>query len=179
MYSSATIREATVIPISDERDSDLYSTILWTANSLKTERNALIPISASPRRRGGHLLPHERHREAEPRGSGLPQGQHARLPEPGDDRRHSESVSAMTRETLICTVLCNRNSLLIAHADVNKDWKKFVYSDSSIPDPAAATFFPISAIVKPILEDRAYRKAGMPDYQNVETTAVIPWEWVL
>ena len=28
VYSSATIREATVIPISDERDSDLYSTIL-------------------------------------------------------------------------------------------------------------------------------------------------------
>ena len=32
----------------------------------------------------------------------------------------------------------------------------------------------MSAIVKPILEDRAYRKAGMPDYQNVETIAAIP-----
>ena len=32
---------------------------------------------------------------------------------------------------------------------VNKDWKKCVYSDSSIP--AAATFFPVHAIVKPIL----------------------------
>ena len=30
------------------------------------------------------------------------------------------------------------------------------------------------AIVKPMLEDRAYRKAGMPDYQNVETIAAIP-----
>ena len=42
--------------------------------------------------------------------------------------------------------------------------------------PAAATFFPMSAIaiVKPNLEDRAYRKAGMPDYQNVETIAAIP-----
>ena len=54
---------------------------------------------------------------------------------------------------------------------MNKDWKKCVYSDSSIP--AAATFFPMSAIVKPMLEDRAYRKAGMPDYQNVETIAAI------
>ena len=34
--------------------------------------------------------------------------------------------------------------------------------------------FPTHA-VKPILEDRAYRKAGMPvpDYQNVETIATI------
>ena len=38
---------------------------------------------------------------------------HARLQERGDDRRHPESVSAMTRETLICTVLCNGNSLFI------------------------------------------------------------------
>ena len=37
----------------------------------------------------------------------------------------------------------------------------------------AATFFPMSAIVKPMLEERAYRKAGMPDYQNVETIAAI------
>ena len=47
------------------------------------------------------------------------------------------------------------------------------------PIPAsltAATFFPMSAIaiVKPILEDRAYRKAGMPDYQKVETIVAIP-----
>ena len=33
----------------------------------------------------------------------------------------------------------------------------------------AATFFPTSTIV-----DRAYRKAGMPDYQNVETIVAIP-----
>ena len=57
---------------------------------------------------------------------------------------------------------------------MNIDRKKCVYSDSSIP--AAATFFPMSAIVKPNLEleDRAYRKAGMPDYQNVETIDAIP-----
>ena len=57
---------------------------------------------------------------------------------------------------------------------VNIDRKKCVYFDSSIPDPAVATFFPMSAIVKPILEDRAYRKAGMPDYQNMETIDAIP-----
>ena len=44
---------------------------------------------------GGHLLPHERHREADPVGPGLPQGLHARLPERGDDRRHPGSVSAI------------------------------------------------------------------------------------
>ena len=55
--------------------------------------------------RGGHLLPYERHLEEDPRVTGRPQGQHARLLEPGDNRRHPESVSAMTRETLICTVL--------------------------------------------------------------------------
>ena len=54
---------------------------------------------------------------------------------------------------------------------MNIDRKKCFYSDSSIP--AAATFFPMSAIVKPNLEDRAYRKAGMPNYQNVETIATI------
>ena len=56
----------------------------------------------------------------------------------------------------------------------NKDRKKCFYSDSSIP--AAATFFPMSAIaiVKPIIEDRAYRKAFMSDYQNVETIDAIP-----
>ena len=33
------------------------------------------------------------------------------------------------------------------------------------------------AIVKPNLEDRAYRKAGVPDYQNVETiAAILTWE---
>ena len=53
--------------------------------------------------------PHERnrHREPDPRAPGLTQGQHARLPERGDDRRHPESVSAMTIERdfdLYCTV---------------------------------------------------------------------------
>ena len=47
-----------------------------------------------------------------------------------------------------------------------------------IPIPAsltAATFFPMSAIVNPILEHRAYRQACMPDYQNVEKKiAAIP-----
>ena len=55
--------------------------------------------------RGGHLLLYERHREEDPLVPGRPQGQHARLLECGDNRRHPESVSAMTRETLICTVL--------------------------------------------------------------------------
>ena len=32
----------------------------------------------------------------------------------------------------------------------------------------------MSAIVKPNLEDRADSKAGMPDYQNVETIDPIP-----
>ena len=51
---------------------------------------------------GGHLLPHERHREAEPRGPGRPQGQHAPLPERGDDHRHPE-VSAIKRDSdLFC-----------------------------------------------------------------------------
>ena len=33
---------------------------------------------------------------------------------------------------------------------------------------AAATFFPVHVIVTPSLKDRAYCKAGMPEYQNVE-----------
>ena len=40
--------------------------------------------------RGAHLLPHERHREADPRGPGRQQGQHARLPEREGDRRHPD-----------------------------------------------------------------------------------------
>ena len=65
-----------------------------------------------PGPRGGHLLPHKRHREADPRGPGRQQGQHARLPERGEeDRRHPENVSATTRETLIRTVLRNANLL--------------------------------------------------------------------
>ena len=56
---------------------------------------------------------------------------------------------------------------------VKKDSKEMrFFSDSSIPE--AATFFPMSAIVRPILEDRAYRKAGMPDYQNVKKIEAIP-----
>ena len=42
-----------------------------------------------PGPRGGHLL-RERHCEAEPRGQGLPQGRHPRLPERGDDHRHPD-----------------------------------------------------------------------------------------
>ena len=46
--------------------------------------------------RGVHLLPHERHREPDPRAPGLPPGLHARLPERGEeDRRHPDSVSAI------------------------------------------------------------------------------------
>ena len=41
-------------------------------------------------------------------------------------------------------------------------------------DCSFCTFFPLSAIVKPMLEDRAYRKPCMPDYQNVETIDAIP-----
>ena len=56
---------------------------------------------------------------------------------------------------------------------MNIDRKKCFHSDSSIP--AEATFFPMSAIaiVKPILEHRAYRKACIPNYQNVETIDAI------
>ena len=55
---------------------------------------------------------------------------------------------------------------------MNIDRKKCFHSDSSIP--AAATFFPMSAIaiVKPILEHWAYCKACMPNYQNVATIDV-------
>ena len=52
---------------------------------------------------------------------------------------------------------------------MNNDRKKCFYSDSS--NPAAATFFPMSAIVKPNLEDRADCKAGMPDSRNMKTIA--------
>ena len=48
---------------------------------------------------------------------------------------------------------------------MNKGRKKGIYSGASINE--GATFFPMSAIVKSMLEDRAYRKAGMPDLQNV------------
>ena len=56
---------------------------------------------------------------------------------------------------------------------MNKDRKKGVDSDSSIP--AAATFFPMSAIaiVKRILKDRADSKASMPDYQNMKKIEAI------
>ena len=53
---------------------------------------------------------------------------------------------------------------------MNKDRKKCFYSDSSLP--AAATHEPI-AIVKPILENWAYRKASMPEYQNVKKIEAI------
>ena len=46
-----------------------------------------------------------RHREADPLVPVRPQGQRAQLPERGDDRRHPE-VSAIKRETLICSVKC-------------------------------------------------------------------------
>ena len=36
-----------------------------------------------------------------------------------------------------------------------------------------AIFIPTSAIVTPNLEDRAYCKAGMPDYRNMKTIAAI------
>ena len=64
------------------------------------------------------------------------------------------------------------NIRTIDYADVYKDRKKNVYSDSSISE--AATFFYMSAIVKNILEVRAYRKASVLYYQNVETIVGIP-----
>ena len=59
---------------------------------------------------------------------------------------------------------------------MNKDRKKNVYSDSSISE--ATTFFPMSTTVKKILKVRADRKAGMPDFNNVETIVAIPRPWV-
>ena len=43
------------------------------------------------------------------------------------------------------------------------------------PGPSGGHLLPHKpiAIVKPNLKDRAYRKAGVPDYQNVETIAAI------
>ena len=56
-----------------------------------------MPGQASRRRRRRELL--DLLREAEPQGPGLLQGRHARQPERGEeDRRHPESVSAMTRK---------------------------------------------------------------------------------
>ena len=54
---------------------------------------------------------------------------------------------------------------------VNKHQKKSINSNSSIPE--AATFFPMSVIVKPLLEDQSNLKASLPNYQNVETIAAI------
>ena len=54
--------------------------------------------------RGGHLLPHVRHREADPQVPGRPHGQHARVAEREEDRGHPGSVSTITRETLYRTV---------------------------------------------------------------------------
>ena len=69
-----------------------------------------------------------------------------------------------------------RKTFIPTHA-VNTDWTKCDYSDSSIT--VAATFFPMSAIVKPNLEDRDDSKASMPECKNVETIAAIPRVWVL
>ena len=46
-----------------------------------------------------------------------------------------------------------------------------IISEASFPE---YSIFPISAIVKTSLKDRADRKASMPIYQNVETIAAIP-----
>ena len=54
--------------------------------------------------RGGHLLPHVRHREADPQVPGRPHGQHARVAEREEDRGHPGSVSTITRETWYKTV---------------------------------------------------------------------------
>ena len=52
---------------------------------------------------------------------------------------------------------------------MNKDRKKGVYSEASMhPTAGAAESSSIYYNVKLSLKDRAYCKAGMPDYQNVE-----------
>ena len=43
---------------------------------------------------------------------------------------------------------------------MNKDRKKSIYSDSSIPDPAAATFFPLSP--SPGQREADRREPGLP-----------------
>ena len=61
---------------------------------------------------------------------------------------------------------------------MSADRKKGVHSGASKHPAAgaagAAESCSIYYNVKPSLKDRAYRKAGMPDYQNVETIAAIP-----
>ena len=59
---------------------------------------------------------------------------------------------------------------------MNKDRKKGVYSGASKhPAAGAAERCSIYYYVKPSLKDRAYCKARMPDYQNVEKKiAAIP-----
>ena len=54
---------------------------------IKSERNAFIRLKHLG---GSHLLPYEHHREVDPRGLGGQQGQRARLPECGEDRRHRD-----------------------------------------------------------------------------------------
>ena len=72
----------------------------------KTERTAGIPGPASIPPPAPPRAARSTQREAEPQGPGLLQGRHARLPErEEEDRRHPESLSTVTRETLICTVL--------------------------------------------------------------------------
>ena len=66
------------------RGSDLYSTVQckFAFYSRRCEyRPKERRLFRFQHSRGGHLLPHERHREAEPRGLGLTQARHARLPE--------------------------------------------------------------------------------------------------
>ena len=73
---------------------------------IKTERKAYIPWPASIPPPAPPRAARSTQREAEPQGPGLLQGRHARLPErEEEDRRHPESLSTVTRETLICTVL--------------------------------------------------------------------------
>ena len=85
---------------------------------VETRQNLYFSSAGKPARirfRATEALPHPsaeyaifpvhraRHREADPLVPGRPQGQRAQLPERGDDRRHPE-VSAIMRETLICSV---------------------------------------------------------------------------
>ena len=79
----------------------------------------------------------------------------------------------MTRETLICTVLWNANSLFIVDA-VNTDRKRGAYSVASKHPAGADESCSIYYSVKPSLKDRAYCKAGLHNFNNVETIVAIP-----
>ena len=64
---------------------------------------------------------------------------------------------------------------------IDKMWPGKTKRKAFIPIPASPrpppSIFPKSAIVKPILEDRAESKASMPDCKNVKKIATILSMW--